>query len=178
MENLEALAAKCRAMLAAIGIQAGCVERYTLNTRAKSRLGQCRRLPGGSFEIELSASLFSEDAPRAIAVGTMLHELLHTVPGCFAHRGKWSVLAARVNAAYAQYPVRATLRRDILPFLPTASPCYRYAILCTKCGSVCYRQKQSAPCKYPARYRCTKCGGRLRVEYKETGFSEAKEKTP
>ena len=59
MENLEALAAKCRAMLAAIGIQAGCVERYTLNTRAKSRLGQCRRLPGGSFEIELSASLFS-----------------------------------------------------------------------------------------------------------------------
>ena len=153
MENLEALAAKCRAMLAAIGIEAGCVERYTLNTRAKSRLGQCRRLPGGAFEIELS-------------------------PGCFAHRGKWSALAARVNAAYAQYPVRATLRHDALPFLPAAAPLYRYAILCTRCGAVCYRQKQSAPCKYPARYRCAKCGGRLRVEYKEAGFSEAKEKTP
>lgn len=178
MENIEALAAQCRSMLCAIGIETGSVARYTLNCRAKARLGLCRRLRPGLFEIELSACLFSQQAPPSLAVSTMLHELLHTVPGCFAHRGKWSLLAARVNAAYPQYPVQASLARDRLSFLPAPTPCYRYAIRCRTCGAVSYRQKQSALCKYPARYRCARCGGRLRVEYNEAGFCPAKEETP
>ena len=89
MKQLELLAVQARAALAAIGISCGQVRCYIVNTRAKQRLGLCRTVDPGVFDIEIAAWLLQDDAPLVPAMETILHELLHTVPACAhcGHRG-------------------------------------------------------------------------------------------
>ena len=51
MKQLELLAVQARAALAAIGISCGQVRCYIVNTRAKQRLGLCRKVAPGVFYI-------------------------------------------------------------------------------------------------------------------------------
>ena len=67
MKNLQALAAQCRTELASIGIFCGKVNRWTVNTRAKTRWGLCKKLTDGSFEIEISVMLLQDSVSARAA---------------------------------------------------------------------------------------------------------------
>ena len=79
MKNLQNLAAASEADLRSIGIRPGRVSAWRVNTRAKSRWGQCRELAPGCFEISIAARLLQDDVSDQAAKDTILHELLHTV---------------------------------------------------------------------------------------------------
>lgn len=161
MKNLQALAAQCRTELASIGIFCGKVNRWTVNTRAKTRWGLCRKLPDGSFEIEISAMLLQDSVSDRAAKETIIHELLHTVAGCNGHTGKWKLLAALVNQKLPMYQIKRTTsaeEKGMQNVRKTQS--YRYLLRCSSCGKNIQRQKKSAVVEHPERYRCT-CGGRL-----------------
>lgn len=106
MKNFEQLIKECEADLESIGIKIGNVVKYSINTRAKSRWGQCKQVGENRFEINISQRLLSDDVSDRAAKDTILHEMLHTVEGCMGHKGRWKELAQKVNAQLPQYKIK------------------------------------------------------------------------
>ena len=130
-----------------------------VNTRAKTRLGVCKKT-GDCYIIEIAALLLDERTPEEYLKNTIMHELLHTCYGCMNHTGRWKKLAERVNAAYG-YDIKraATEDDDIIPEELTEKP--KYKVVCPQCKTVYERYKRSALIKHPERYRCGRCKARL-----------------
>ena len=130
-----------------------------VNTRAKTRLGVCKK-SGDCYEIEIAAVLLDERTPEEYLKNTLMHELLHTCYGCMKHTGRWKKLAEQVNAAYG-YDVKRTASPDeeILPEALADKP--KYNIICPACGTVYERYRKSALIQHPERYRCGRCKAKL-----------------
>lgn len=126
---------------------------FSVNTRAKTRLGICKKT-GDRYQIEIAACLLDENSPEVLLQETLLHELLHTCYGCMKHTGRWKALAERVNAAYGLHIARVT-EADGLPKSASQPP--RYRIVCPHCGMVYERYKRSPLVTNPSRYRCGTC---------------------
>ena len=168
MKDIEKLAKECIDELEAVGIKCGKVRSFSVNTRAKKRWGRCKALPDGTFEINISERLLNQDAQDRFAKQTIIHELLHTVDGCFTHTGKWKIYAEYVNQRYPQYNIkRATSYEEMgqKPPEQTSAPQknheFRYVLRCKKCNEIFGRQVKSRAVTYYKRYRCSKCGGKL-----------------
>ncbi len=129
-----------------------------VNTRAKRRLGCCRRLPGGGFSIEVSAALL--DRPEQLKE-TLCHELLHTCYGCQNHGERWKAYAARVSGALGLDIRRLAPAEAGEEPLPLRRDTVKYVLECQSCGAQICRCRMSKVVKQPWRYRC-KCGGKLK----------------
>lgn len=126
-----------------------------VNTRAKRRLGCCKR-EGNSFRIEISHSLLpSPNKVREVLV----HELLHTCPGCGNHGKTWKRYGELAGKALGVTVSRLSpaegdgrpLRREEV----------KYVLECQSCGAKIGRSRMSKAVKSPWRYRCP-CGGKLK----------------
>ena len=161
MKNLENLAAACETDLRTLGIRPGRVVDWKINTRAKSRWGQCRELCPGCYEISIAARLLQDDVSDQAAMDTILHELLHTVRGCRKHTGRWAALAERVNRLLPHYTIKRTAspgEKGIEAPAPIREN--RYILRCLRCGREFCRERQSRIIQHPEQYRCA-CGGAL-----------------
>ena len=134
-----------------------------INTRAKARFGSCSGSWSTGFTVEIAAALLTAE-PRA-CMQVLAHEVLHTCRGCLDHGERWKGYAARMNAAYG-YAIRRTDRAEQLgvQLPPRPAPRYRWRVVCIRCGRQYLRQRESKLVKHPAYYRCSACGGVLRVE--------------
>ena len=131
------------------------IPRVRINTRARRRLGCCYKLEEG-FLIELSYTVLND---RRLATTTMVHELLHTCPGCQNHQQDWKAHAAKVSQAMG-----LDIQRTI--FVEGENPVLRheevkYLLVCQSCGKVIRRKRMSKAVKHPSKYRCP-CGGKLK----------------
>lgn len=134
------------------------------NRRAKKRLGCCRLERNGfrkSFWIEIATVL--RDADDKALKQVILHELLHTCPGCFNHGTEWKRLADQVNQVYG-CQIQRVSRSAELGVAEEKEVKYKYRIRCEKCGCTSYRMKKSRVVQTPKKYRCGKCGGALKVD--------------
>lgn len=134
------------------------------NRRAKKRLGCCKVVKERGrtgFVIEVSSIM--ERCSDEVLKDVIFHELLHTCPGCLNHGQKWKSLADRINACGSHIRVRADSSQ--IPGLPREAeePQYKYEIECAACGIRFYRMRRSRVVDHPEYYRCSRCGGRLRV---------------
>ncbi|WP_322184361.1 SprT-like domain-containing protein [Neglectibacter caecimuris] len=126
-----------------------------VNSRAKRRLGCCY-FQNGRYAVEISAMLLAQ--PEKLRQ-TLIHELLHTCPGCRNHGERWKAYAKKAGEALGcsiqrLAPVEGEsgpLRRDPI----------KYVLECQSCGAKIYRSRLSKAVKQPWRYRC-KCGGKLK----------------
>ena len=86
-------------------------------TNNKKRLGSCRIVQQGghkSYQISISRKTF--ELP-GLAVSTMIHEVIHTLPGCMNHGNKFKRAADLVNVRYGEMlNVKVSTRCDILDF--------------------------------------------------------------
>jgi len=153
MRDLSAYAAQCMRELDRLHIHYAKNIRFAVNTRAKTRLGVCKK-QGDRYIIEIAAPLLGESMPEQLLKETLLHELLHSCSGCMQHTGKWKALAERVNAAYG-YHITRTTEKEALPQGLVQQP--RYRVVCPHCGAAYDRYKRSALIDHPERYRCGKC---------------------
>ena len=161
MKDLRKLAGECQSDLLSVNIHIGKVRNWSVNTRAKARWGLCTRVSKGLFDIQISAALLQDDVDDNAAKDTIVHELLHTIPGCFKHTGKWKQYAETVNFLLPQYRIKARSSYEDKGLEDTRpEPEYRYILKCLQCGMEIKRQKKSAAVEHPERYRC-KCGGKL-----------------
>lgn len=166
MKDLMKIAKECMAELDALGIQYGTVRNWTVNKRAKCRWGLCKRIEPGVFDISISWRLLEDSTDGSGAKDTAMHELLHTCPGCYGHKGRWKELADKVNAAYPHYHIKRTSgswekgvkHLDYTPREYTV----KYRFECVWCGATFERKKESKLVKHPEKFRCGNCGSRLR----------------
>ena len=158
------LVAICKADLDGLGIKYGKVANWSVNTRAKCRLGQCRKIGVGLFDINISDALLKDDIDEQVALNTIMHELLHTVNGCFKHTGKWKIYAEYINNKLPDYNIkRIATQSEMELIIKPKQPVYKYILRCTNCGAEIKRQKLSKVVVNYKRYRCGKCGGKLEM---------------
>lgn len=162
MKDLMSLVAICKADLDSLGIKYGRVSNWTINTRAKCRLGQCRVVAEDLFDINISEAVLKDDIDDQIALDVIMHELLHTVKGCFNHGTKWKKYAEYINWKLPQYNIRRVATKgDIALIIERKEPVYKFILRCTKCGQEVKRQKETKVVINYKRYRCGKCDGKL-----------------
>ncbi len=153
---------ECKSELRAIGIAYGRVSRVLVNSRLRSTYGTCRRLANGEFEIAISARLLADSISEQAIKDTMMHELLHTAAPGDHHGKRWRTLAETVNRRLPGYHIRRQTPLSEKGLTPPPPAVPRYLIQCTACGQTYPRQKASELVRYPQKYRCGKCGARLR----------------
>ena len=162
MKDLLKLAKECENDLISIGIQPGTIIRWSVNTRAQKRWGQCKNEGHGYYSINISARLLADDVDDQAAKNTILHELLHSVKGCKGHTGLWKELATKVNYRLPQYTIKRTTSCDEKGIEPVVRvKTNRYAICCVDCSHEYIRERLTKIIQNPGRYRCGHCGGRL-----------------
>lgn len=127
-----------------------------INTRAQRRLGCCVHREG-RYTIQVSQSIL--DDPQLLRT-TLAHELLHTCPGCLDHGATWKTYAKTAGEALGLSITRTVALEE------NAQPLRReekkYFLRCEKCGAVIGRYRMCKLVKYPWRYRCAACGGKLK----------------
>lgn len=164
MKNLQKLSDECKKELDAIGIPYRTVRNWQVNTRSKCRWGQCKTISPGVFDINISHRLLQDEVSDDAVKNTIIHELLHTVEGCSSHKGRWKILAGKVNRAYPQYHIKRTSSSDEKGVEEIRKPYQKnYKIVCSGCGYHVYRQKASKLVQHPEKFKCGKCGGKLSV---------------
>ena len=134
---------------------------YTVNSRAR-RWGQCEK-ENGLYSINISRTLLDERNDEAGLLNTLLHELLHTCPGCMNHGTTWKHYAAIVRRATGLDIQRLSspdMKGVEVDLRPVHSHEKKYFIQCTKCGHIFQREKKSQFVQHPCLYRCG-CGGEL-----------------
>ena len=124
--------------------------------------GQCRVVARDLFDISISAMLLADDVDDRLTLNTIMHELLHTVPSCLNHNGRWKVYAEFVNRRLPQYDIKRVAKESETGIVvERKAPVYRYILRCTKCGQENRRQKETKVVVNYKRYRCGKCGCKL-----------------
>ena len=155
-EELDRLMDSLRCQLAALGvpvsseIQTG----VEVNTRAKRRLGCCI-FRQGRYTIQVSASVLGDPA---LLRGTLLHELLHTCPGCRDHGAEWKRYAGYVNGKLGT-DIQCTVKLEGA-YKPLRHEEVKYILRCQCCGKEFHRMRMCKLVRAPWRYRCP-CGGKL-----------------
>lgn len=168
MNRVERIYMDCHALLLQEKIPiSNNVKEIKINTRAKKRLGCCKQVEKtllGKWSYIIEVSYRMKDASDIELTEVLLHELLHTCPGCMNHGVKWKGYVKQINDKYG-YKITTTVKRK----LPgeeseqTKVMDYKYVIICKKCGAKAYRKKKSKLVENVNNYRCGKCGGKLKI---------------
>ena len=93
-----------------LAISYGNIVLWEINTRAKTRFGQCRVMRKGCFAISIAAIMFQAEDRHVEEV--ILHELLHSCKGCMSHGKQWKAYAEQVNLAYGTSISRTSTREQ------------------------------------------------------------------
>ncbi len=160
MRDLMTYATICMKELDAIGIRYGKILRWEVNTRAKSRWGQCRTVPGG-FTININADLLDENNNEEGLKNTIIHELLHSVKGCHGHGANWKRCAALVNRTYG-YNIKRCNSAEEKGVHRDNELIAKYILECTLCHKKIYKQRMTDSVRNPQCYIHGKCGGSLK----------------
>lgn len=164
MRDIQEYAIRCMEMLDKIGVPYGNIQNVTVNNRAKKRWGLCSVVSNG-FDIQINAVLLDETIDESGLMNTMLHELLHTVPGCMNHGAKWKAMADKVYKAYGIYIKRCSnaaekgVAADMIEEMNAKR--YKYFVSCPDCGHVFKYMRMCDCVKNPGRYHHTGCKSNL-----------------
>ena len=169
MRDLRTAFNNCITMMDEIGIDYGNITEVAVNTRAKKRWGQCKcnyigfygGKPQYDFTINISSVLLDERVPIESLQNTIIHEILHTCPGCQNHGAEWKRRAAKVKhnlgydikrcSGFSEMGITDEMQKEYRP--------YKYMVQCKKCGRVVGRQKMCHMIKHPESWRCGVCSG-------------------
>lgn len=144
---------------AGIPVDSNKIESKLTITRATRTFGRCQEIGGGVFSIGISK--YYKDNDKKEVMETLVHEVLHTVEGCFNHGTLWKRYAGLMNKKHGYDISRTSSRQmDNLMKEEVFKSIYKYSIDCDKCGRSTLRQRKSKIVKNPENYSCS-CGGEL-----------------
>ncbi len=159
MRNLEEYVERCKKMLDAINIPYGNIKELRVNNRAR-RWGRCTG-SSGNYTIEINATLLDERNPDTGLINTILHELLHSCPGCMNHGSKWKQYAAKVHNKYGILIKRNSSPDDKSIQVDSHNIKVKHKFVCNGCGATVVRMRESKFTRDCANFRCAKCGGQF-----------------
>lgn len=186
MYDLKKIAKECIAELNAIGIYPNITENeFTVNTRAKTRFGQCKycnvqyrynpitlkREPiSATMSIDISSFLLDDRNDINSVRTTIMHELIHACNECVGvhHGGKWLEYANLVGDCYNMDITRCSnfserLNADVNKerIEKNKSKQKHYRLKCPCCNRIItdvYRQREPKWIKHTKDYYCKRCG--------------------
>lgn len=136
--------------------------RYLGLDRCTRSLGRCRRQLGRDGHTPvytITISRYIDTLSLQEIKDVMMHELIHTIPGCFNHSAQFTRFADMINHKSQQiYHVQTRYKGSTFQ----QNTPYKYVIECSHCGQRLYRTRKSTITEHPGRYRCT-CGGKFQV---------------
>jgi predicted SprT family Zn-dependent metalloprotease len=135
------------------------ITKVSLNTRAKKRWGQCSKLPNGNYEISINSELVNQSEEGTL--NTCIHELIHTINGCFNHGEQWKIYANIINSKYGIDVKRASTADEKGIEEVILKIDYKYILQCEKCNHEFKRTRRSQFVDHPESYRCS-CGGKIK----------------
>lgn len=143
----------------------------TVNSRFTRRYGCAVRCPvspeeNGSdlhsapfFRIEVSSVFFEPGVPVSGLYENLIHEYLHTIPGCMNHGTLWKKYASYVNSRL-HTRISATTSPAVLGLEEITQKRACFILECTRCHRQITRSRMCPTVAHPEHYRCT-CGGSL-----------------
>lgn len=141
------------------GIEPGYINpEVVVNSRAKSRFGVCRMVPGEyDFQIELNSELLKAKEEKAL--NTVVHEILHTVKGCMNHGPLWKRHVHTMNTRFG-YEISTTSTYEKLGLVP---PKPKYIVKCAGCEVEIHRSRRSKLITQTKNFSCGTCNGQLEL---------------
>jgi len=172
MRDLQKVFQNCITMMDEIGIDYGKITEIKVNTRATRRWGQCCHNPTGRYEngypvytnsINISAILLDERVPIEALQNTIIHEILHTCPGCQNHGPNWKRRADKVKRELGYNIKRCDSNADKGVSNSVVAEYHKpkYIVKCTGCGREVGHQRMCDIVKYPGFWCCGVCGSRF-----------------
>ena len=171
MKDLKTLLQDAKDVLDDLNIPYGKIVRCTVNYRAQTRWGRCRKVGNNEYEIEISYKLMADDVEWEAAMNTMIHELLHAHKDRMCHTGEWKRCAEMVNREYPIYTIKRCSSSEERGVTVDVKQRYNYKVTCNGCGNICYYTRAGKAIKKikaygsASGYFCTLCKSkRLYVE--------------
>lgn len=159
-DRLNRIFNECYEQLKAINIPVGKVGKVVL-VHKFSIWGRCVNLID-EYKIEIDSLLVEPKYERGLRT-VILHELLHTCPGCISHTPKWKQFAKKVTDTYGytiqvsdDYYQLGISTKDYIKYLKP-----KYAFKCMDCGMVVVKSRACHMTKHYILYKCSRCGGFL-----------------
>ena len=134
MKDLNVLVADCKDILDDLGITYGPIESVRVNNRLTACWGRCKHNKRtGTYSIEFSKQIMSDEMEYEATMNTIIHEFLHAGKNRMCHTGEWKRLAELVNREYPQYNIcRCTSAEE--KGVAERVKHYNYIVECPKCG--------------------------------------------
>lgn len=151
---------ECLREVKALGIKTGVITEWKINSRAKTRLGQCTKHPDRTYEIQIAELLLTQDQVTEQDVKeVIIHEILHTCYGCMKHTGRWKIYAEKMNASYGYHITRTKNVEQLgLPKHTVKRRRVKYVYVCAGCGQRVERTRECKFTRHPEWYCCGRCG--------------------
>ena len=103
---------------------------FKWNGRISTKWGYCRKVNNG-FEISICSRLGEDDIKRKKILSVILHEILHTCPGCFNHGAQWKTYGKLIKINYGIKIKKESSAEELnVP--------YKYILKCKNCKTKYY----------------------------------------
>lgn len=103
---------------------------YRFSSRMKKRLGHCERIGRDTYEIVINEDYFKQASDK-IVINTIMHEHIHSIPGCMNHKEKFKMVGNIVNNRFGYNIQRCTNTQGEYDY----SQAYKYKFICTECDA-------------------------------------------
>jgi len=108
-----------------------------------------------TYAITINEILLGDDCDDKSLYNTLLHELLHTAPGCMNHGATWKRYADLINKEYDMYISRVTSSEEQgIQIIKDA----KYVLQCPSCKHEFNYTRMCKSVEHPSWYACGKCG--------------------
>ncbi len=158
-----------RRELVELGYQTAKNNMYVLqfNTTRTVTLGRCQRKGVGRFNIYLN-KIYADVSSREKVKGIIMHEAIHSMPGCMNHQAPWKRVVGIVNRKYGYNIQRTADKESTVEYKEEKIKMgvYKYNVICLGCCNENLYQKKSKAISImeeeieegrKSRYRCGIC---------------------
>lgn len=164
MKNLHVLFNECVEELKRINMDiSNNIVEVKVNGRLSRSLGRCvynRRY--GSYTIEINPCMLGDSVEINATKNTIIHELIHTCPGCMNHGYQWKRRGDRVNRMLGYNISRCASSNELeADGVEIKLREYKYALECPTCGNQWKYRRWCESLENPSRYQCSKCKSKL-----------------
>lgn len=159
-QYLWTIESKCRRILEELGIMPGKVCNVRMQDNPKVCESSCVVMGDKGFEIRIDDLYHRDELTEYDLMCTMLHELLHTIPGCFDHKGKWAKYARCVTEKTEYDLLRLKVGKYEM-LHPDAKVLHK--AVCPECGSymLLRNKRRKWNDKLPGGGKICRCGSHM-----------------
>ena len=131
------------------------INEVVVNNKLSTTIARCCK-DKGRYSIEVSSIMTDATATKREVKQVLIHELLHSVYGAFAHNSTWYSYVDKVNRAYGYDIARcgSLARFKVNDYKKHG---YNYMIECTNCGAKYYSKQKHKSHNHLERCYCTDC---------------------